>query len=31
MTHGVYSVGTSMKQRLKAISKATYPAPLDKP
>ena len=31
MTHGLYSDGSSTAQKLKAISKETCPAPLDRP
>lgn len=31
LTYGLYSSGSAQKQKLKAISKVVYPAPLDKP
>jgi integrase len=31
MSYGLYSSGSSMKDKLKAVSKMAYPAPLDKP
>ena len=31
LSYGLYSAGSSMKDKLKAVSKVTYLAPLDKP